>query len=131
MHFLCAIHYYIKIFLGGFLKNNPANIPCFPRRLQNVFGITIFCLPRRIPKTFLRCLQDVSEMCLQYVFLKTSSRHVRKKFSRSLAIMSWRRLQDVMKTSWKTKNVTLNTLSRCLQYVFSTFHQDECLLGKT
>ena len=131
MHFLCAIHYYIKIFLGGFLKNNPANISCFPRRLQNVFGITIFCLPRRIPKTFLRCLQDVSEMCLQYVFLKTSSRHVRKKFSRRLAIMSWRRLQDVMKTSWKTKNVTLNTLSRCLPYVFSTFHQDECLLGKT
>ena len=57
--------------------------------LQDVFSVTIFCLPRR--------LQDV---------LKTSSRRLgRQKIVmlktcwRSLEGMSWRRLQDVFKTS--------------------------------
>ena len=58
----------------------------FSRHLQDIFSITIFRLPKR--------LQDV----LWDVF-KTSSGH----------------LQDVFKTSWKTKIFTLKTCCRRLQ----------------
>ena len=55
---------------------------------------------------------------LQDVF-KTSSRPLQDVFARHLAIMSSRCLQDIFKTSWKTKNITLKTSSRLLQYVFT------------
>ena len=62
------------------------------RRLQDVFSVTIFLLPR--------CLQDF----LQYVF-KTSSRRLgRRKIVtlktcwRRLQDMSWRLFEDVFKT---------------------------------
>ena len=61
----------------------PANISCFPRRLQDVFAI-------RLPKTSSRRLQGV---------FKTSSRRLPRRlqdeFARRLAIMSSRRLQYV------------------------------------
>ena len=66
---------------------------------------------------FLKCLQDVLQDVFQEVF-KTSS----KTSSRRLAIMSSRHLQDVFKTSWKTKKCytedVFKTSSRRLQYVF-------------
>ena len=74
-------HYSLKI------GSNPANICWSWRRLQHVFSITIFCLPR--------CLEDVLQMrpswrCLEDV-LKTS----RKMSRRRLEYMSWRRLEDM------------------------------------
>ena len=86
------------------VESNPANISCFPRRLQ----CNTFHLPRRLqdvfairfPKTSSRCLQDVFKTCLQEVLqlcLQTSSRRLGRQ-----------------------KNVTLTTSSRCLQDVFST-----------
>ena len=64
----------------------PANISCFPRRLQGVF-------------------QDVFSVTL-LVFqgvLKTSSKRFQDVFAISLRKTSSRRLQDIFKTSWKTK----------------------------
>ena len=93
-----TVSQYEKIYL---LKrsNIPANIFCFPRRLQDVFSVSIFRLSRR--------LQDVFAIRLP----KTSSRRFQDHFAR--------RLQDIFKTSYKTKNVTLKTSSRCLQDVFT------------
>ena len=63
-------------------NTNPANISCFPRRLQDVFSISLFVFqdllkttPRRlqdifairVPKTSSRRLQDVFKTCLQDV----------------------------------------------------------------
>ena len=61
------------------------------RRLQDVFSVTIFCLPRR--------LQDI---------LKTSCKNVLKTFSRRICKMSSRRLG-------RRKIVTLKTSSRRLE----------------
>ena len=47
----------------------------------------------------------------------TSSRNVFKTSSRRFQDHFARRLQDIFKTSYKTKNVTLKTSSRCLQDV--------------
>ena len=72
----------------------PANISCFPRRLQDVLAI-------RLPKTSSRRLQDVFKAFsrhLQDVFqdvFKTSSRRLQDEFARRLAIMSSRRPQYV------------------------------------
>ena len=80
------------------IKRNPANIrlgkdvlKTSSRRLQDVFSVTFFCLPRR--------LEDI--------------------IARRLANTSWRRFRKtyckyVLKTSWKTKSVTLKTSSRRL-----------------
>ena len=90
----------------------PANISCFPRRLEDVFSVTLFvfqdALAIRLPKTSSRRLQDM--------------------FARRLAIMSSRRVcktpcNYVFKTSWKTKKCytedVLKTSWRRLQYVFT------------
>ena len=83
-----------------------ANISCFPRCLQDVFAI-------RLPKT--------SSRHLEY-FFKTSSRNLpRRPFQdvfktsskRHLAIMSWRRLEDI----WEDKKMLP---WRRLQDLFST-----------
>ena len=47
----------------------------------------------------------------------TSSKNVFKTSSRRFQDHFARRLQDIFKTSYKTKNVTLKTSSRCLQDV--------------
>ena len=47
---------------------------------------------------------------------------------RRIANTSWRRLEDVFKRSWKKKNVTLKTSSRCLEDVLEN---KKCLLSRT
>ena len=59
------------------VESNPANISCFPRRLQEVFAI-------RLPKTSSRCLQDV--------------------FARRLTIMSSRHLERQKNVTLKTSS---------------------------
>ena len=109
------------------------------RRLEDVFSITLFRLPRRLEDVFKTYLQYVFQKRLQGVF-KMSSQDVFKTFSRRfqnvlarlffkttsrrrLATMSRRHLQDVFKTSCKTKKCytedVFKTSSRRLQYVFT------------
>ena len=75
------------------------------KRLQHVFSITVFCLPRRhlarrledlqdvfktswkIKILCWRCLEDITWRCLQ------------KMSWRRLADMSWKRLQDTLETN--------------------------------
>ena len=105
------------------------------RRLQR----NTFRLPRRLQDVFKTYLQYVFQKRLQGVF-KMSSQDVFKTFSRRfqnvlarlffkttsrrrLATMSRRHLQDVFKTSCKTKKCytedVFKTSSRRLQYVFT------------
>ena len=72
------------------LSNNPASISCFPRRLQDVLKKSS-AWHFSSSKTSSRRLQDVFAIRLP----KTSS----KRFQDVLQLC----LQDVFKTSWKTK----------------------------
>ena len=103
---------------------NPANISCFPRRLENVFSITLFVF-QDVLKTSWRRLQDIFTIRLP----KTSSRRLQVVFARRLAIISSRRLQDVLEDK---KMLHWRRLTR-LQDVFKAssvrLHQGECLLG--
>ena len=101
----------VKSFLENVLRlvvkeacSHPTNIFCFPRRLEDVFSVTLFVSS----KTSSRRLQDVFVRRLAVM----SSRRLQDVFARRLVIMSSRRLQDVFKTSSEH------------------LHQDECLLGK-
>ena len=84
------------------------------RRIQDVFRVTIFCLPGRL-KTSWRCLVNTSWRRLEDIWqdvlkkswikncyaedvLKTFSRHVLKTSWRHLLKTSWR---HVLKTSWR------------------------------
>ena len=105
---------------------------------QDVFSITIFRLPRRLQDVFKTYLQYVFQKRLQGVF-KMSSQDVFKTFSRRfqnvlarlffkttsrrrLATMSRRHLQDVFKTSCKTK--------KCYtEDVFSTYSPRRMFAG--
>ena len=91
----------------GIFETLPANISCFPRRLQR----NTFCLPRP--------LENVLKTYLQYVFLKYLQ-DVFKTFSRRVCKTS---CNYVLKTSWKTKKYysedVLKTFWRRLQYVFT------------
>ena len=78
------------------------------RRLQDVFEI-------RLPKRSSRRLQDVFK-----TFSRRPPRRLQDVFKTCLLDVLQLCLQDVFKTSWKTKNVTLKTSSRSLQDVFST-----------
>ena len=93
------------------------------RRHQDGFSVTYFCLPRHLL---------ITDASLQNVF-KTFPRRLSRRLQDVLAIHLFldvsRRLQQdvlqlslegVLKTSWKTKNVTLRTSSRRLKDVFST-----------
>ena len=91
------------------------------RRLEDVFSVTIFHLPRRLQDVFKSCLQDLFQRRLQDVFKtssKTSSRRICKTSSlRHLAIMSSRRPQDVLKDNkmlcWgRVQNVFSTSSSR-------------------
>ena len=90
------------------------------KRLEDVFSVTIFCLPRRLQEFFKASSRQVC---------KTSSKDVIKMFSR---VFARRLLQDVirktscnyvLKMSWRRRRrrkiVTLKTSSRPLQYVFT------------
>ena len=110
------------------------------RRLEDVFKIFCEMSSRRICKTSSRCLGR-----RKIVTLKTSWRRLEDMSWRRLEDMSWRRLQhvfsvtilrlprhlqDVFKTSWKTKNCyaedMLKTSSTCLEDVLKT---NKYLLG--
>ena len=78
----------------------PANISCFPRRLEDVFK-------KCLQDLFQRRLQDVLKMSLQDVF-KTFSRHLQDLSARRL-------LQDVLKTS--SKRLREDVLQLCLRDV--------------
>ena len=80
----------------------PANISCFPRRLEDVFSVTVFDLTR--------CLEDV---------LKTSSRGACKMSSENVFKTSSRRLQDVFKTS--SRHTCKTSFTRRLEDVFKTY----------
>ena len=94
------------------LKKNPSKHFLFSKtswiRLEDVFSVTFFHLPRR--------LQDVFKGSSRRVF-KTSSKDVFKTSSRRLQNVFARRLQDVFKTSSKTS-------SRRIQDVFKTYPLD-------
>ena len=64
----------------------------YSRHLQDVFSVTIFCLPRRLENVFKTYSRHLARG-LQDVF-KMSSKHLCKT--------SLRRIQDVFKASWKT-----------------------------
>ena len=98
---------------------NPANIRLGEgvlktswRRLEDVFSVTFFCLPRRLEDIIARRFASTSWRRLEDVF-KTSwrrlTRCLEEVLGRRIANTSWRRLQDVFKTSWNTKSVTLKT----------------------
>ena len=75
------------------IKRNPANIrlgkdvlKTSSRRLQDVFSVTFFCLPRRLEDIIARRLAN------------TSWRRLEDIIARRLANTSWRRLENVLKT---------------------------------
>ena len=76
----------------------PANISCFPRRLQDVFSVTLFVF-QDLFKTSSRRLQDVFAIRLP----EMSSRRLQDVFKTCLQDVLQLCLQDVFKTSWKTK----------------------------
>ena len=96
----------------------PANISCFPRRLENVFSVTLFVF-QDVLKTFWRRIQDVFAIRLP----KMPSRRLQDVFARRIAIMSSRRLG-------RQKNVTLKTSWRLLEDVFSTSSPRRMFAGK-
>ena len=144
-----------QIFLRGFHRKNllvfkvswrrPQDMSW--RRLQHVFRLTIFRLPRRPCKYVLkmswrhlaRCLEDVlkDEKLLRWGrledVLKTCLEDFSKTCLENVLKTSWKRLEDVWPRriywSWsrrllkmKTKDVFKTSFSRRL-------HQGECLLG--
>ena len=88
-----------------FIASYPGNISCFPIRLEDVFSVTIFHLPKRLRKTPSKQLKYVYKTCLQTITFKTSSRRRLAKQK----IIRWRRLQDFFNTSW------------------TGLHQDDCI----
>ena len=80
------------------------------RRLEDVFSIIIFCLPRRLQDVFVirlpqassRRLQDVFKTSSQDVF-KTSSRRLQHLFARCLLPANICLDEDVFKTSWSRR----------------------------
>ena len=59
-------------------KATPANISCFPRRLKDVFSVTLFVF-QDVEDVFKTCLQDVLQLLL---FIWTASE--RSKFQLSI-----------------------------------------------
>ena len=110
-----------------YLNTYPANICCFPRRLEDLLKMSWvlqFLVLQDVLKTFWRRLQDVFAKRLP----KMSSRRTCKtSSSRRIEDVLQLYLEDVLETSWRRlgrqKNVTLKTSSVRL-------HQDDCLLGK-
>ena len=112
------------------------------RRLEDVFNSTNFCLPRILQdvfKTYSRRVCKKSWRRFENVFKKMSRkslenilntsckdalkmfwRRLENIFRRILANTSWKRLEDVLKTSWKKKNC----------YVENVFETSSRRLGK-
>ena len=88
------------------------------RRLQNVFSVTIFCLPRRLEEVF-KTSCEMSSRRLQDVFPKIRRKIVTLKTCwRRLQDMTGRRLEDVLKTN------------RCLLEWYSSFLKKVFVLQK-
>ena len=126
-------------------RNYPANISCFPRRLQDIFSVTLFViqnledvLGRRVANMSWRRLEDVLQDVLKDVFAirltKTFSRRLQDVFKTCLQDVLQLCLQDVYKTSsrrlGRQKNVTLKTPWRGLQDVFSTSSPKQMFAGR-
>ena len=104
------------------------------RRLEDVFSVTFFCLPRRLHDIIARSLledilvtswrrrlENFLKMSCEGVlkmwrpedvfrtswrsFWKTFCNYVLKTSSQDERLLHWRRLEDVLKTSWKARNV--------------------------
>ena len=96
------------------------------RRHQDGFSVTYFCLPRHLLitnaslqnvfKTFPRRLSRRLSRRLQDVFAIHVFLDVSRRLQQDVLQLS---IESVLKTSWKTKNVTLRTSSRRLKDVFS------------
>ena len=108
------------------IRKFAANICWSSRRLQDVFSITVFPLPRRLEDI----LQDVLKTSgrSKNVTLKTSSRRLEEMSWRCLDDMSWRRFEDM---SWRRlEHISWRLLKTCLEDVFKTsWRQTKCLLG--
>ena len=98
------------------IKRNPANIrlgkdvlKTSSRRLQDVFSVTFFCLPRRLEDIIARRLANTSwrhncKTPCKHV-LKTSWRRFRKTYCQCVLKDEKCYAEDVFKTSWKARNV--------------------------
>ena len=69
------------------------------RRTEDVFSITFFCLSRRTSSR--RNCKTSSWRCLEDLFKKTWRRHLGSKSWRRLEDVLRRRLEDILKTSWR------------------------------
>ena len=80
----------------------PANICWSSRRLQDVFSITIFRLPRRLEDISQEVLRTSwkTKNCYAENVLKTSWRHVLKTSSRHVLKIPWKRLGDKQMFTW-------------------------------
>ena len=86
--------------------NFPANICWFWRRLEDVFSVTIFRLPRHL-QDVLRDVFKMSPRCLQEVFARCLEDVLEDE-----KLLHWRRIEDVLKT--------------CLEDVLKTCLEDVC-----
>ena len=108
------------------------------RHLEDVFSVTFFCLPRHLQDIIARCLlEDVLKMSWRrleedILQIRLGRRLERlEDFSRrGLANTSWRRLEELLTTSWRRlgrwKIVTLKASSRRL---LDVLENKKCLLG--
>ena len=117
---MVRLQYGVKLFYVSTIF--PANIrlgedvlKTFWRRLQDVFSVTFFRLPRRLEDIIARRFANTSWRRLEDILqdvLKTSWRHFRKTYCKYVLKTSSRRLQevladekcyaeDVFKTSWR------------------------------
>ena len=90
------------------------------RRLEDVFSVTFFCLPRRLENVLKTSWRHNCKTSCKHVLKtswKMSWRRLEDVLGRRIANTSWRRLEDVLedekcytedvlKTSWKTRNVS-------------------------
>ena len=107
-----------------FKTTNPANVGLGEgtlqtswRRLEGVFSVRNFCLPRRPQDNFKTCLQNKTFSWRRFEdVLQTSCEDILKinleEFLEDENLLRWRCLQDVFKTSWKTKNVCREICSK-------------------
>ena len=96
----------------------PANISCFPRRLEDVFSVTVFDLTRCLEDVLKTSSRGACKMSSENVF-KMSSQDVFKMSSGRLqGILARRLLQGVLKTY--SRRIQEDVLQLCLEDVLKT-----------
>ena len=75
---------------------------CLPKRLQDIIAIRL--LEVVLKTSWRRRLANTSWRCFGRRLEDVLRRRLLDVFRIRIAITSWRRFQDVFKTSWKTKN---------------------------